>query len=788
MKTKLSLVVVLFSLYAFAQKNDTLFFDKDWKETSNKNASFYRLLPLPQIGKYCLIRDYYKNGNLQAQGYVLKSDEKEAIGDFFFYDEDGVEKIYNYSYPSDLNESLTYFYSNGKVWKKTSLKDGVLNGKTTYYDKEGSVLMDGLFENENAVSGNFPITTKINWGDYKNNNEKDRFIYKEIYWENTRQLAQQEKILISHGKSSTVSQKNFDKSGKIIQQINESAFNKNYPWKGVETGTAYTYFTKNDFAVDVKKIESYTSGEKDGLCTYYDRSGKIENKISYKNGQPFEGLVKHVLGINMVESNFVNGEKTGEEIARTKNDSIISKGIYKNGKPFEGTFLSLQDYSAGNGIWIGGELLLLKRYANFKEDGLQLVFKADNNQLIESYFLKNGLKEGVATTVDANLNRTTTAEYKNGEPFEGVFKNENIETAYKNGKLMSQKEFKPDSDSKILAEKFYENGKISKTVSKKFIIEGLTKDEYVGIYKNEKPFSGYFDKGDREFNVIDYFEEGVLKYQFSSDWFEDMKREEKAGYREQQTYNLKATFKGGKVFNGNEYIKGKGMYVTKKWEGGIIKAIDFDFFAENAFTRLHYEIKAEDLEISELRRPEVKLVVNLTKNGVNKTIFQNGKRIMTQKQFNLNLTDTIQPNTSQYYMEWGGKIIVLKGLTLTPQIFEVFPQFGTDLISKFYSAPVLSTATNTQTYFLELSNSLTSSAELENYFSQEPVEANPMKFITELIIDASGKPKRGISITPDKENTFSLKSFSKGAQVEARDKITLQNIWGEVEKMEPKNK
>ncbi len=59
---------------------DTVFFDKRWKECGKANHRYFRICVTdsttmhPQ--KVIKIRDHYKNGNLQMEGYVTQPDHK----------------------------------------------------------------------------------------------------------------------------------------------------------------------------------------------------------------------------------------------------------------------------------------------------------------------------------------------------------------------------------------------------------------------------------------------------------------------------------------------------------------------------------------------------------------------------------------------------------------------------------------------------------------------------------------------------------------------------------------
>ena len=123
MKIFISQFLLLLSVTSFAQ--DTIYFDKDWKPSTKNNYSFYRPIPLKKVGDLVLLKDYYKNGTLQFQGYIYPNDENKYVGDVFWYDENGFDNGFRQNLNKSSQKELTYYNPNGSVWKKIT------------YDKSG---------------------------------------------------------------------------------------------------------------------------------------------------------------------------------------------------------------------------------------------------------------------------------------------------------------------------------------------------------------------------------------------------------------------------------------------------------------------------------------------------------------------------------------------------------------------------------------------------------------------------------------------------------------------------
>lgn len=224
MKKYLFLVVILFNFYSHSQNKQTIYFDKDWKQCSKEKAAFFRPMPLLSSGNYELVRDYYINGNLQMQGYSLKNNDKKYIIDIYYYDDKNAESISTNNNLEDLNGTFSYFYQDGKLWKTLTYKNGELFGKNTYFFKDGTQMLDGTYQNGNCISGSVSFETKLNSEFRLKKGETEKQINKVLYWENSKQIAKKQTILLKKYGRELIGQQNFDKSGKLIQKLTENAY------------------------------------------------------------------------------------------------------------------------------------------------------------------------------------------------------------------------------------------------------------------------------------------------------------------------------------------------------------------------------------------------------------------------------------------------------------------------------------------------------------------------------------------------------------------------------------
>lgn len=107
----------------FAQsKQDTLFYDKNWKGVESKSfASYYRILSGNANSNYGKrFRDYYVTGELQAEGSYISIDK---------YDDS----------KSVMDGECTTYYKSGQIEVKRNMRNGSLEGEYTIYYENGLI-------------------------------------------------------------------------------------------------------------------------------------------------------------------------------------------------------------------------------------------------------------------------------------------------------------------------------------------------------------------------------------------------------------------------------------------------------------------------------------------------------------------------------------------------------------------------------------------------------------------------------------------------------------------------
>lgn len=820
----------LFSQILLSQKIGSVYYDKEWKVTSKSNASYYRLMPMKELGELILLQDFYIDGTPQFEGYVLKKDENAYVGDVVWYDEYGNDNDFRQYRNDTKNLTLLYFHPNGKLRKKVQYKNGVKDGETIIYGTNGAILMKGIYTKGKPTNGSFEKVK--NSDDYDSNakveeisssedtsqerkelsivpppppipetngiepqtvellapinNERNsskkaknrKTVTEKIFWKDSNQVAQEVVYEISSYDFKTIGQKDYDKSGKLIQVLNEIDFNQYV--SGFVNGVEYQYYLQNNFATGLKEKVKYINGSRSGMLISYFPNGKVssetmyqdgikngaellysndgnlKNKRIYKENEPFHGNFDEKMGELTVNLNYSNGVKEGEAIAIDEEKQIVAKGIYKDGKPFNGTFVvELNDRS---------DDLELINVENFKKTGLQKVFGYRLDNLEKTYTIKDEKQNGMTTFYDEGK-VVGSLEYKNDEPYNGTLVNDEKTSVYKNGKITEETFFEDSyNKDKIQKQKIYDNGILAKIKDHSFTIAEKPQEFYEGIYRNGKPFSGYFETEDnREFKQVDYFEDGMLKFQYSNDYLKNMDN-----YRH-QLYDIKSTYKNGKIFDGVEYKLNEKRFISRYWKNGVLKSFDWDLFAMHYFNRIHFELRNNHIEINDMQEKKSATVsIDISKDGFNKKLSMDGKVIDDTRK---NYLESKYSETVTLYYEENNKI-VSKKVNMQDEAME--PIEGVELFYKVYA--VVTDFPTVQEVFNNLADKF-----INNKFIEETDED---LILTGVQIDPTGKPKDGILITPTQNNTYTLQLYMNRKLMKIVENVTFNKVKEEVRKLE----
>lgn len=631
-KSITAIFIIFSSSIMLSYGQDTLYFDAEWKETSKSNHAYYRPLPLKRVGELVLLKDFYKNGNMQMQGYVHANNHDKYVGDIYYYDENGFDIVYRQFDNKTKTKELTYYHTGGDIWqqityndfgKKASIKS-YLNGKELTHARIDSIdRFSGIFnyhspefyynrtqedeeENYNALQPIFtedePVidpADEITEAAIPVEDENKKQYYSIItFWGNGRIARHQKMVYSNYYGTDTQEDKYYNQQGVLISNIDKK-----------REHTQYTYYTKNHIAQHVKEQVTYKDDMPNGYTTYFDTKGNITTKEKYQNGEllevqyfengklnttnfykdgnPFNGKFSISNRDIIQQFTMENGQKIGEEKTLLQDSTLVASGKYKNGEPWNGSFVKTTE----------DEITNLLSYKNGVLNGVQKKYEnAYLDNLIEEYEMIDGKLNGTRKIYDAD-SIAAQSIYKDDRIISGTVIEDNNYRTYVDGKLRSERVAISEYNSSSKEEILYDSkGILEKVTYTDFTIKENPKPTYEGIYKDGKPFNGYFkiDKIIDDIKLISYYEKGALKYKYSFDFIEQMDN------YEHYLYTDKSTYLNDNIINGNLYeLQSRAALIKKNYVKGKLTQFDINLFAMHYFGRFSFVLNKDKIIISE---------------------------------------------------------------------------------------------------------------------------------------------------------------------------------------------
>jgi antitoxin component YwqK of YwqJK toxin-antitoxin module len=154
-QTVKSLVFLLFFLFgkmSYAQKQVKIFYDENWRVTTEAKADFFRLATFDDKGNPVgVIKDYHMTGELQWEATLSFIDKVATEKDIrngvaTWYHKNG-KKSEVRTFVNNLTEGIvTYWDKDGQIRREREYKGGVLNGIRKDYHPNGKVKLTRVYK------------------------------------------------------------------------------------------------------------------------------------------------------------------------------------------------------------------------------------------------------------------------------------------------------------------------------------------------------------------------------------------------------------------------------------------------------------------------------------------------------------------------------------------------------------------------------------------------------------------------------------------------------------------
>lgn len=363
MKQKLILLVFSFFLCTtvFAQSQEKIYYDENWKVCNKSDADYYRLITFDENGKPLgIVKDFYITGEIQWEGYfsyVDKYDNSKDVneGHCIWYHKNGRKGRESDMVNNLENGITTFWHENGNKAREVDYKMGVPNGVWNDYYENGKLFRKFSFSDGKLIDKFFTECDEFG---------KCQKVFYESFASlenvNDWQLVKNEKDY----KSSIIAEK-----GLMMETKTENGFMQsiNIPLSQTE-----------DFSIET--IIDFKSGKKNNghglIWGFKDWDNYYYFYISangyYKIGANIEGI--NIEFVQWTQSNTINQDYNRNQIKLLR----IKDKMYFS---INGSLVHSEDFYAFRGNNIGFQILSGKKSVLFEN----LIVKQDiENNLVSN--------------------------------------------------------------------------------------------------------------------------------------------------------------------------------------------------------------------------------------------------------------------------------------------------------------------------------------------------------------------------------------------------------------------
>ena len=367
----------------------TILYDSAFHEvTQSDSASYYRLIKFENGKPSGKVRDFFRSGRKQWEGYLLSIN------------------------PDFVQGEVRFFYENNQVRTEASYLQNRMNGVYREYTNKGVLKTSGTMRDDSAVGKWITyFDSGAKWIEQELNGYLQNGSYTE-YFEDGKISNRGMKL---NGRDEGPWEVFYEGSGKLAKRLfyKNGVLNGPYEWIS-ETGT-------------LKEKGEYKDGTESGLWKYYYEDGALKSEGEYKDGKK-EGKWKfyHPSGRVESEGKIVNGLYQGPWTYYYENGTLSVKALFRD------------DHSFGEWSYYFDNGQLKKKGKFYDDESLEGLWE---------YYYSNGNKEAEGNFVLNKKQGKWNFFYENGtssgyETYDtGVLNGEAIDY-YSDGKINYRKNYK----------------------------------------------------------------------------------------------------------------------------------------------------------------------------------------------------------------------------------------------------------------------------------------------------------------------------------------------------------
>ncbi|MGE8425771.1 MAG: hypothetical protein ACN6PI_23240, partial [Sphingobacterium siyangense] len=184
-------------------------------------------------------------------------------------------------------------------------------------------------------------------------------------------------------------------------------------------------------------------------------------------------------------------------------------------------------------------------------------------------------------------------------------------------------------EKKQATKKIVQNNQLKSVIYSNFLIKEKPQKSYTGIYQNQKPYEGYFINKIilNEIPLVDFYEKGELKYQYSFDFLKQLDN-----YQFYE-YDQKSVYKNGEIVDGFDFIDNdEGFLLRIGYKNKKANYLEMNLFAMHAFNRFTFDYSGKEIIVKDFEK-QTSIKLTEKNNGIFAEVFdESGKLIVNNQQ------------------------------------------------------------------------------------------------------------------------------------------------------------
>ena len=296
-------------------------------------------------------------------------------------------------------------------------------------------------------------------------------------------------------------------------------------------------------------------------------------------------------------------------------------------------------------------------------------------------------------------------------------------------------------EKKFLTKKVYENKQLKSVIYSNFLIKEKPQSSYKGYYKNEQPHEGYFIQHIilNEIPLVDYYENGELKYQYSFDFLKQLDNYQFYEYDQKSIYN------NGKILDGFEFLDNEeGFLLRIGYKNGNTNYLELNLFAMHAFNRFTFDYNGNEIIIKDFEK-QTSIKIAEKSNGIFTEVFdKDGKLIVNNQQKEVQKGS---PNSITIYKTENNQLKEenISSEDMNPLYDQVYKEIN-PIIAIIYSSVAYNRSIKIDELFEQFAK-IFKSNNIQKLYGQESFIDGLNKTLSSLRFDNNGKPEWGVKIT-----------------------------------------